>query len=189
MLAQEQPVANRLGEQERSDDGPDVKEGEKDRQPFAGPDVQEPADPRSMDRRSLLQVPHRLGCHPCPSADSFSLRRRPEGGGAQRAADVRLLLPGDGGLQHDPAAHALEGDSEPGSGERPVGHPRLRPDHRRADGGLHAAGERAAPPVGAADHAGTDGRGDGRLLGSSSARGPAGSRSCSTSGARCSASC
>ena len=42
VLAQEEPAADRLGEQERGDDDPDVKEGQKDGQSFAGPDLQEP---------------------------------------------------------------------------------------------------------------------------------------------------
>ncbi len=118
-----------------------------------------------MDRRSLLQVTHRLGCSAhAPPADSFSFRRRPEGRGVHSAADVRLFVPRDDRLQHDPAAHAIESDPEPGCGQRPLGHPRLGPDHRRADGRLHQDGRRAAAPLGAADHAGPDGGSDGRLL-------------------------
>ena len=111
-----------------------------------------------MDRRSLLQVTHRLGCsaHALQRILSpFVDVRKDEA--LTAPADVRLFVPGDDRLQHHPAAHAIESDHEPGRGQRPLGHPRLRPDHRHADARLHAVGRRAAAPLGAADHAGRDG--------------------------------
>jgi hypothetical protein len=39
VLLEEEAVADRLGEQERGDDGGDVEEGQKDRQTLARPDV------------------------------------------------------------------------------------------------------------------------------------------------------
>ena len=44
-MLEEKTVPDRLGEQERGDDDGDVKEGEKDRQTLARPDVEEPAQP------------------------------------------------------------------------------------------------------------------------------------------------
>ena len=45
VLLEEKPVSDRLGEQERSDDGSDIQEGKKDRQTLARPDVKEPSQP------------------------------------------------------------------------------------------------------------------------------------------------
>ena len=76
--------------------------------------------------------------------------------------DVRLLVPGDDGVQHHQAAHAIEVHhriSAPTTCRTCMLGAGLH--HRRADAGLRVADGAAAAPLGAADHAGRDG---GRLV-------------------------
>jgi hypothetical protein len=79
-------------------------------------------------------------------------------------ADVRIRLPRDDGVQHHPAADQVQPDFRPGGGQRALRHLRVRADHRRPDARVHPRRLDAAAPMGAADHAGRDGRDHDRLL-------------------------
>ena len=81
------------------------------------------------------------------------------------AADVRLLVPGDDGVQHHPADRAIALHQLPRRRQPSLRPPRLRVHRRRDHAGLQPAGWAAAGQVGRAGHAGRHGGAARRVLG------------------------
>ena len=74
VLSEKEPAANGLREQKRGDDDPDVKEGEKDGQSLAGPDVQEPTHAMKHGQAQFTSGYASLRLFsPCPSSGFFLL--------------------------------------------------------------------------------------------------------------------
>ncbi len=74
VLTEKEPAADWLGEQKRGDDDPDVKEGQKDGQSLAGPDVQEPTHAMKHGPAQFTSGDASLRLFsPCPSSGFFLL--------------------------------------------------------------------------------------------------------------------